>query len=111
MELEPGVFVSSIATDEWEDDPEVGGRVHVLHAGDDGADAGMSLFEEVPAEPVTWTLPERETIHVLEGAVRIEIAGGVTLELSAGDIASMPKGADTTWHLTRVPYKELWVIG
>lgn len=111
MELQPGVHVSTITTDEWVTDPEVGGRMHVLHEGEDGADAGLSLFEEVPAEPVRWTLPERETIHVLEGAVRIEITGGVALELKAGDIASMPKGAETTWFLTQVPYKELWVIG
>ncbi len=111
MELEPGVFVSSITTEEWEADPEVGGLMHVLHEGDDGADAGLTLFRTVPAEPVTWTLPERETVHVLEGAARIEIAGGATLDLKVGDIASMPKGAETTWFLTQVPYKELWVIG
>jgi uncharacterized cupin superfamily protein len=57
-----------------------------------------------------WTLPERETILVLEGTARIEIAGGPTLELLVGDMASLPKGATTTWHLT-VPYKELWFFG
>ncbi len=47
-------------------------------------------------------LPARETIVVLEGSVQIEIENGPTLDLSVGDMASMPKGAVTTWHPTRL---------
>ena len=57
-----------------------------------------------------WTLPERETVVVLEGAARIEIEGGPTLELSVGDMASLPKGAVTTWQMT-LPYREIWFFG
>jgi hypothetical protein len=32
-----------------------------------------------------------------------------TLELKAGDMACLPKGAVTTWHLT-LPFKEMWVL-
>ena len=46
---------------------------------------------------------------MLEGAVRIEIEGGPTLELKPGDMASLPKGAVTRWHLT-LPFKEMWVL-
>jgi uncharacterized cupin superfamily protein len=53
--------------------------------------------------------PQRETIHILEGAVRIEIAGGPELELNAGDLASLPAGIDTVWHVT-TPFKEFWVL-
>ena len=56
-----------------------------------------------------WTLPGRETLLVLEGAARIEIDDGQVLELTAGDIASLPAGARTTWYLT-TPFKEFWVI-
>ena len=35
---------------------------------------------------------------------------GPTLELSAGDIASIPGGIATTWHVT-VPFEEFWVLG
>jgi uncharacterized cupin superfamily protein len=45
----------------------------------------------------------------LEGAARIEIDDGPVLELGAGDIASLPAGARTTWHLT-TPFREFWVI-
>ena len=108
MEVHPGVFVSNIATDQWKPDPEVGAEMHVL-VEREGAYAGMSRFLEV-ADLEAWTLPERETILVLEGAARIEIAGGPTLELRVGDMASLPKGATTTWHLT-VPYQEIWFFG
>jgi uncharacterized cupin superfamily protein len=105
MEVGPGVFVSSIDTDDWATDPEVGGELHVLVAVE-GAFVGMSRFAGV-ADPEPWVVAERETIVVLEGAARIEIDGGPTLELAVGDLASLPKGALTTWHLTQ-PYREIW---
>ena len=107
MELYPGVFVSSLSAEVWEPDPEVGGEMHVL-CGGHGADSGLSRFADAP-EPIRWTLPGRETILVLEGAARIEIEGGPVLELAVGDLASLPAGARTTWHLT-TPFKEFWVI-
>jgi uncharacterized cupin superfamily protein len=66
----------------------------------------MSRFDG-DADPEPWVVSERETIVVLEGAARIEIDGGPTLELVVGDMASLPKGARTTWHLTK-PYREIW---
>ena len=44
---------------------------------------------------------------VLEGSVRIEIQDGPTLDLSQGDMASMPKGAVTSWHPSP-DFKEVW---
>jgi uncharacterized cupin superfamily protein len=108
MKMHPGVFVSNIATDAWRPDPEVGGEMHVL-VEDDTAYVGLSRFRDV-AELERWTLPERETVLILEGAARIEIEGGPTLNLDVGDMASLPKGAVTTWHLT-LPFKEIWFFG
>ncbi len=105
MEVHPGVFVSNVETGVWRHDPEVGGEMHVLVEEDDGY-AGMSRFRDL-ADPDPWTLPERETFLVLEGAATIEIDGGPTLELAVGDMASLPKGVRTTWHLT-LPFKEAW---
>jgi uncharacterized cupin superfamily protein len=51
----------------------------------------------------------RETIWILEGSARIEINDGPTLELSQGDMASIPKGAETLWHIT-APFKEMWFM-
>src|SRR5260370_40652809 len=107
MEIYPGVFRSSVSADTWEPDPEVGGEMHILCSGM-GTEAGLSRFTEA-SEPVRWTLPARETVLVLEGQARLEIAGGPTLELKSGDIVSLPQGAQTTWHMTH-PFKEFWVI-
>ena len=81
--------------------------MHVLCDGE-GIQSGLSRFTEDPG-PVQWTLPGRETFLVLEGAARIEIDDGQVLELTEGDIASLPAGARTTWYLT-TPFKEFWVI-
>ena len=84
--------------------------MHVLCA-DVGLDAGMSRFAgAMPSEPVVYTPPSRETLLVLEGEARVEITGGPALELCPGVLASMPGGAETTWHITP-PFKEFWVIG
>jgi quercetin dioxygenase-like cupin family protein len=111
MEVHPGIFVSNLSTDEFQPDPEVGGGAeeHVLFNAE-GMRAGLTRFSEAAdAEPPVWTLPAREILLVLEGEARIEIADGPTLELKAGDMASLPKGAATTWHLT-LPFKEMWVL-
>ena len=46
---------------------------------------------------------------ILEGFVRIEIKNGPILEVSQDDIASIPKRAQTLWHIT-APFKELWFM-
>ena len=77
MELHPGVFVSSVLTDDWQPDPEVGGEaVHVL-VEEETAYCGMSRFMTGASAWSTRTPPERdETVIVLEGAARIQIEGG-----------------------------------
>jgi quercetin dioxygenase-like cupin family protein len=111
MESHPEVFVSNIATEEWRDDPEIGGGAeeHVLFEAEE-LRAGLSRFQkDADADPPVWTLPATQVLLVLEGAARIEIEGGPDLDLKEGDMASLPKGAVTTWHLT-LPFKELWVL-
>jgi uncharacterized cupin superfamily protein len=105
---DPEVFVSNISPTAWEPDPDVpGSEMHeLMHV--DGAWAGLTRFAETEAQ-LKWTPPQRETIHVLEGSVRIEIADGPSLELAPGDIASLPAGRETTWHVT-APFKEFWVF-
>lgn len=109
MEVGPGVFTSNIDTQEWEPDPEVGGMIHVL-AETDRTQAGMSRFDSVPDQPLTYTPPRRETIVVLEGAARIDLKDGPSVTVRAGDIASFPEGVEATWQFLEVPFKEVWVL-
>ena len=86
MEVHPGVFVSNVSTNEWQPDPEVGGEMHVL-VEEATAYVGMSRFRD-RSDLQPYSLPERETVLILEGSARIEIQGGPTLELNVGDMAS-----------------------
>jgi quercetin dioxygenase-like cupin family protein len=104
-----GVFISRVTTEDFEPDPDVPGtEQHVLYAGAE-LSAGMS---RIPADgdPITWTLPQREVLLVLEGTARIQIKDGPTLNLRAGDMATLPAGLQTTWHVS-APFKEFWVLG
>jgi uncharacterized cupin superfamily protein len=102
------IMVSRIDTDEWVPDPDVPGtEMHELvHDGD--VWAGMSRILTTDG-PISWTPEHRETIHVLEGSVRIELDDGRELELGEGDLASFPAGTSMRWHV-RTPFKELWFM-
>jgi uncharacterized protein len=109
IDLGGGVFVSRVATEHFSPDPDVPGtEQHVLYD-DTDLSAGMSRIT-TGGEPITWTLPKREVLLVLEGTARIEIQDGPTLDLGVGDMATLPSGAATTWHVS-TPFREFWVLG
>ena len=109
MESTHGVFASSVSAEDWMDDPDVpGSQMHEL-VHEDGVWAGMTRILAVDG-PLAWTPDTRETIHVLEGSVRIEFESRPPLELGPGDIASFPAGVAMTWHVS-TPFKELWFFG
>lgn len=110
MEVEPGVFVTRASPDEWGPSSlSTAGEIHMLCSGV-GLHAG--LWRSIPGitpQPFQWTAPSREVKIVLAGTSRIEITNGTTLELKAGDIVSLPKGASATWSFSP-DYKEMWVL-
>lgn len=109
MEVEPGVFVTAASTEDWRSIDHPAGEIHVL-CSEVGLRAG--LWRSVPGrtpQQLQWTAPTREVKIVLEGTSRIEIVDGPTLELKAGDVASLPKGAIATWSFSP-DYKEMWVL-
>jgi len=108
MQVHPGVFVSNVTPQDWDDDPEVpGSQFHVL-VDSAGVQAGLTRFLQDPG-PTPWTPEVREVVVILEGSVRIEIAGGPTLALGVGDMATLAAGTETTWHVT-TPFKEVWFL-
>jgi uncharacterized cupin superfamily protein len=52
--------------------------------------------EEAP-EPFDLLIEADETIHIIEGHLRIEVIGGETFDLKPGSAASFNKGAQTRW--------------
>ena len=110
MEVAPGVFVTATSTDEWQPHAHPAGELHVLCRGV-GLHAGLwrSVPGTTPQQLPPWTAPSREAKIVLAGTSRVEIKDGPTLELKAGDIASLPKGATATWSFSD-DYKEFWIL-
>jgi uncharacterized cupin superfamily protein len=102
-----GVYVSRLSTTDWEPDPDVPGLMHVL-CSTGGVEAGLTRIDQVDG-PITYAPPAREVLLILEGRARIEMADAPTLDLGPGDMASLPKGATTTWFLT-TPFREFWVL-
>jgi len=111
----PGPWTTHVDADGWEPMElagEVVGEVHTLRS-DDGErpyEAGLwRVLGDLPA-PFSYDFASNETIHVLEGAVVIEVEGGPTLELGAGDIASFAAGSRAVWRIVHTPFKELFVL-
>jgi len=108
MEPTSGVFVSNVSAEEWTDDPDVPGtQMHEL-VHQDGVWAGMTRILSIDG-PLSWTPDSRETVQILEGAVRIELEDRPPLDLRPGDLASFPAGVAMTWHVS-TPFKELWFM-
>jgi uncharacterized cupin superfamily protein len=110
MEVAPGVFVSATSTDEWQPHAHPAGELHVLCRGV-GLNAGLwrSVPGSTPQPLLPWTAPSREAKIVLAGTARVEIEDGPTLELKAGDIASLPEGSTSTWWVSD-DYSEFWIL-
>jgi uncharacterized cupin superfamily protein len=111
-----GPFVSNVEAEIWEPfelgDGRVIGEVHFVRAEEDGSFyAGLWRMPGggLP-EPFDYEIAMDETIHVLEGAVQIQVVDGPAVDLAAGDIASFRAGTSTRWTLRAVPFKELFVL-
>ncbi len=112
-----GPYVSSLDAETWEPfevgDGRIIGEVHFLRADEDGSYyAGLwRMPGSEPPEPFAYEMAMNETIHVLDGELELEVVGGPTLRLGAGDIASFVAGTNTRWTLVRTPFRELFVLG
>ena len=107
-DLGGGVYVSRVDTDEFDADEEVGGFTHTLF--EDGERRRRGCGSRAPMSatgrrPGSFRHARRSSSS--SGSVRIEIEDGPTLDLGVGDMASMPKGAVTTWYPS-ADFKEIW---
>jgi uncharacterized cupin superfamily protein len=83
-------------------------QVHWLWRPDSGHSQFGGIFRSSPGT-LRYTLGNDETVHVLEGEVRVELGDGETLELGPGDVVAFPKGTAVTWTMTS-PFKELFIL-
>jgi uncharacterized cupin superfamily protein len=102
-----GVFVSRVEADDWQHDEETGGLVHLLRA-DETVQVGLWKPGAVAGKPIDVELVADETLLVLDGSGQLQVDGGPTLELRAGDMISLQKGARTRW-VVDAAFREFWV--
>ena len=86
---------------------EPNARVHWLRPEGHGSQLAGVFRCEPAVFRYTWEADE--TIHVLEGSVRIEVDGGPSVELTVGGIASCSGGDHGIWHVLE-PFCELFVL-
>ncbi|MEE2524107.1 cupin domain-containing protein [Pseudarthrobacter sp. J75] len=78
------------------------GQVQWLRQFGDGDRPGLAsgfwhvTTAEAP-EPFDLLIEADETIHIIEGHLRIEVPGGAEFDLKAGSAASFNKGTQTRW--------------
>jgi len=95
-------FTVHDAFDPQKYEPFALGRVQwVRRAGEGGRRALSAGFwhvttEEAP-QPFDLLIEADETIHIIEGHLRIEVEGGQGFDLKPGSAASFNKGAQTRW--------------
>lgn len=104
---------SAVAAEEYEPFIVEGtavGEVHWIRneAAGDNSTLLVGLWR---SEPITtpYFFGEDETIHALEGELRIELADGEVVTMQAGDIASFAKGTTSTWTVVS-SFKKLFII-
>jgi len=111
----PGPWQTRVDADGWEPmelGGEIVGEVHSLRSDDGERPYEVGLWRvlgDLPA-PFAYDFEQNETIHVLEGAVVIDVEGGPTLELEQGDIASFAAGSRAVWRISQTPFRELFVL-
>jgi uncharacterized cupin superfamily protein len=82
-------------------------RVHWVRPDGQGSQL-VGIFRADPAV-FRYAWEADETIHVLEGRVRIELEGGERLELGVGDVGSFAQGCRGVWRILE-PFCEVFVL-
>ena len=92
-----GIHLSTPSTREWRPDNDIGGQA-ALTIEDPTTTAGLWRTGEDgphPAAPVR--IPQRETIYLIAGRVRVSVDETDVFDLGAGDVISIPAGATVGW--------------
>jgi uncharacterized cupin superfamily protein len=95
-------YIVHAAFDPQQYEPFALGQVQwVRRAGDGDRRALSAGFWHVTTgeapEPFDLLIEADETIHIIEGHLHIEVAGGESFDLKPGSAASFNKGAQTRW--------------
>ena len=107
MSENTSALMSRWDAEDWEYDEETGGLVHFSARTTRCRRAFGSRARRQDARSSS-ELVAHETVLVLAGTGTLQVDGGPVIELAAGDMISMRKGARTTW-VVDADFKEFWV--
>lgn len=85
-------------------EPHTAGRVFF-----EGNGVQVGLWECTPGG---WTIedrPDHETVQILSGRARLTNADGTSVELTAGDVLTLPKGWSGRWDILET-VRKLFVV-
>jgi uncharacterized cupin superfamily protein len=95
-------FTVRVAFDPQKYEPFILGQVQWVRRPGDGDRPALSAgfwhvtTEEAP-EPFDLLIEADESLHIVEGHLRIEVEGGESFDLRPGSAASFNKGTQTRW--------------
>lgn len=95
-------FSTSSSLDREKNEPFELGQVQWIRRFGEGAREALACgyWHVTPAEapePFDLLMEADETIHIIEGHLRIEVEGGDAYDLTSGGAASFNRGARTRW--------------
>ena len=74
-------------------------RIEHLSSSADGT--ASTYFWECTAGRFNWFYSFDETLHILEGSVRLKYPNGEVRNVAAGDVVFFPKGSHAEWTVDR----------
>lgn len=100
--MSPATFTVTGSLDRSAEEPFEVGTVQWIRRPGDGDRPGLSagfwfISPDQTPGPMLVVGHADETVHIIEGRVRIEPEGGDATELTAGSVASFNKGVPVTW--------------
>lgn len=87
-------------------EPQMSGRIFY-----EGNGVQIGIWECTPGG---WTIenrPDHETVQILAGRARLSDANGASVELTAGDVLTLPKGWSGRWDILETVRKLYFISG
>jgi len=84
--------------------PVMSGRIFY-----EGNGVQVGVWECTPGGWAIENRPDHETVQILSGRARLTDADGASVELSAGDVLTLPKGWSGRWDILET-VRKLYVI-
>ncbi len=87
-------------------EPLMSGRIFF-----EGNGVQVGLWECTPGGWSIENRPDHETVQILAGRARLSDADGASVELTAGDVLTLPKGWSGRWDILETVRKLYFISG